>query len=87
MPNKAGLLHQIYDKISKNDNKELWISKIDSEYAYGQLELNEETSKCCVLAFFVEKLNGYYRLKERFCGSILWFGVYTNNLSSRIEKL
>ena len=68
MPNMEDLLNRISAKISQDENKELWISKIDLEYAYGQLELDEETSKHCVFSLIGGKLNGYYKFKKGFYG-------------------
>ena len=39
------------------------ISKIDLDYAYGQMKLSKETSRQCVLAIIGGKFNGYYRFK------------------------
>ena len=48
MPDMEDLINGISTEITSNENAELWISKIDLDYAYSQLELDEETSKHCV---------------------------------------
>ena len=43
-------------------------SKIDLDYAYGQMKLSEETSRQCVLAIAGGNFSGYYRFKKGFYG-------------------
>ena len=68
MPNMEDLINRISTEISKNDEDELWISKIDLDYAYGQLELDEETKKHCVFALIGGKVTGFYRFLKGFYG-------------------
>ena len=68
MPNMEELLNQISNKITDDRTKPLWISKIDLDYAYGQLKLSEDTSRHCVFAITGGKFNGYYRFKKGFYG-------------------
>ena len=63
MPNMEELLNQIRDR-----TKELMISKIDLDYAYGQKKLSKETSRQCVFAIFGGKFSGYYRFEKVFYG-------------------
>ena len=44
------------------------MSKIDLDYAYGQMKLSEETSRQCVFAIIGAKFSGYYRFKKGFYG-------------------
>ena len=39
------------------------ISKIDLDYAYGQMKLSEETSRQCLFAKTGAKFIGYYRFE------------------------
>ena len=48
--------------------KELRMSKIDLDYAYGQMMLSEETSRQCVFAITGGNFSGYYRFKRGFYG-------------------
>ena len=50
MPNMEELLNQISVAITKDRTKKLMISKIDLDYAYGQMMLSEETSRQCIFA-------------------------------------
>ena len=62
------LLNQISVEITTDRTKELNISKIDLDYAYGQMKLSKETSRQCVFALTGGKFSGYYRFKKRFYG-------------------
>ena len=57
MPNMEDLVKQIYAELSKNDHDPIWISVINLNYAYGQMNLASETSKHCNFAMTGEKIN------------------------------
>ena len=50
MPNMEELLNQISVEITRDRTAQLFMSKIDLDYAYGQRKLSEETSRQCVFA-------------------------------------
>ena len=60
MPNMKELLNHISVEKTKDRTKELKISKIYLDYAYGQMMLSEETSRQCVFTITREILSGYY---------------------------
>ena len=62
------LLKQILVEITRDRRKELLMSKIDLDYAYGQMKLSKETSRQCVFAITGGKFNGYYRFKKGLYG-------------------
>ena len=62
------LQNQISVEITKDRTKELRISKIDLDYAYGQMMLFEETSRQCAFAITGENFSGYYRFIKGFYG-------------------
>ena len=68
MPNMEELLNQISVEITKDRTKKLMMSKIDVDYAYGQMMLSEETSRQCVFAITGANFSGYYRFKKGFYG-------------------
>ena len=68
MPNMEELLNQISVEITKDRTKELMMSKIDLDYAYGQMKLSKKTSRQCVFAITGGKFSGYYRFKKGFYG-------------------
>ena len=67
MPKMEELLNQISEEITRDDRTlQLFMSKIDLDYAYGQMKLSEETSRQCVFALTGGKFSGYYRFKKGF---------------------
>ena len=62
------LLNQISVGITRDRTMQLFISKLDLDYAYGQKKLSEETSRQCVFALTGGTFSGYYRFKKRFYG-------------------
>ena len=65
MPNMEDLLNQISVEITRDRTMQLFISKIDLDYAYGQMKLSEEINRQCVFALTGGKLSGYYRFKKK----------------------
>ena len=68
MPNMEDLLNQISVEIARDRTTQLFLSKIDLDYAYGQMKLSEETSRQCVFALTGGNFSGYYRFKKGFYG-------------------
>ena len=67
MPNMEKLIRKISAKITKN-NGEIWMSKIDLDYAYGQAKLSPEASRHCVFSIIGGDFTGLYRFKKGFYG-------------------
>ena len=68
MPNMQQLLNPISVEITHDRTMQLFISKIDFDYPYGQMKLSEETRRQCVFALTGGKFSGYYRFKKGFYG-------------------
>ena len=68
MSNMKELPNQITTESKRVQNEPLWKSKIDFEYAYGQMKLSNETSKHYNFAKTGGNLDGYYRFKKYFYG-------------------
>ena len=68
IPNIEELLNQISVEVTRDRTMQLFISKIDLDYAYCQMKLSEETSRqCeCVFALTGGKFSGYYRFKKNY---------------------
>ena len=60
------LLNRNSVEITRDRTKDLKMSKIDLDYAYGRMELSKETSRQCVFAITGGKSSGYYRFKKGF---------------------
>ena len=67
-PHMPGLLNRISVEITLDRIAKLFISKIDLDYAYGQMKLSDETSRQCVFALTGGNFSGYYRFKKGFYG-------------------
>ena len=67
MPNMEELISKISAEITKN-NGEIWMSKIDFDYAYGQAKLSREAARHCVFSIIGGNFTGHYRLKKSFYG-------------------
>ena len=61
------LISKISAKIT-NGEGEIWMSKIDLDYAYGQAKLAKEAAKHCVFSFIGGDFTGHYRFKKGFYG-------------------
>ena len=68
MLNMEEQLNQISVEITRDRTMQLFMSKIDQDYAYGQMKLSEETSRHCVFALTGGKFSGYYIFKKGFYG-------------------
>ena len=69
MPNMEELISKILAKITESDG-EIWMSKINLDYAYGQAKLSKKASKHCVFSIIAGTFSGHYRSKKGFYG--LW---------------
>ena len=67
MPNLEELISKISAEITKS-NGELWMSKIDLDYAYGQAKLSREATRHCVFPIIGGDFTGHYRFKKGFYG-------------------
>ena len=68
LPNMEELLNQISVEITRDWTVQSFLSKIDLDYAYGQMKLSEELSRQCFFAITGGNCSGYYRFKKGFYG-------------------
>ena len=68
MPNMEELNSRISRKIADGPADEVWISKYDLDYAYGQLILSREARNLCIFAVTGGNFTGYYRFLKGFYG-------------------
>ena len=68
LPLVAELLDRVSLKISKNKTSPLHVSTKDLDYAFGQIELHQNTSQHCVAAIVGGQATGHYRFKKGFYG-------------------
>ena len=65
MPNVEELISKISAEITRSSG-EIWMSKIDLDYAYGQTKLTVEAAKHCVFSIIGGDFTGHYRIKKDF---------------------
>ena len=85
MPSMEELLNQISVEISRDRTLQLFMSKIDLDYAYEQMKLSEETSRQCVFAIIGAKFSGYYRLKKEFYGLVDIPTIFQEKIDRTLE--
>ena len=61
MPNMEELISRMSRKISEEKEGEIHITKLDFDYAYGQLRLDEQTRNLCIFTVTGGEFTGYYR--------------------------
>ena len=64
MANMEELLNQMSVEITRDRTAQLFISKMDLDYAYGQMKISKGTSRQCVFAITVAKFSGYFQFKK-----------------------
>ena len=67
-PNMEELRSRISRKISEVEDGEIVAMKLDFDYAYGQIKLNEETRDLCIFTVTGGEFTGYYHFLKRFYG-------------------
>ena len=85
MPNMENLLNQISVEITRDRTVQLFLSKIDLDYAYGQMKLSEETSRQCVFALTGGNFSGYYRFKKGVYGLADIPTIFQEKIDRKLE--
>ena len=65
MPNMEELISKTSAEITKS-NGEIWMLKIDLDYAYGQAKLSKEAAKYCVFSIIGGDFTSHYRFKNTY---------------------
>ena len=68
MPNMEKLISRRSRKISEEKEGEIHITKLDFDYAYGQLRLDEQRRKLCIFTVTGGEFTGYYRFLKGLYG-------------------
>ena len=61
MPNIEELLSRTSSKKSEEKEGEIWITKLDFDYANGQPKLDEDTKNLCIFTVTGGEFTGYNR--------------------------
>ena len=68
MPNMEELISRISRKISEGKEGEILATKLDFDYAYDKIKLDENTKNLCIFTVTGGDFTGYYRLLKGFYG-------------------
>ena len=68
MPNMEELISRISRKISEGEDGEILATKLDFDYAYGQIKLDDDTKNLCIFTVTGGNFTGYYRFLKGFYG-------------------
>ena len=86
MPNMEELISRISRKIADGPADEIWISKFDLNYAYGQLLLSREARNLCIFAVTGGNFTGYYRFLKGFYGLADIPTIFQEQLDQTLEN-
>ena len=67
-PNKEELKSRISRKISEGANGEILATKLDFDYAYGQIRLDDDTKNLSIFTVTRGDFTGYYHFLKGFYG-------------------
>ena len=79
------LLNQIQVENTQDLAVQLFISKIDPDHAYGQMNLSDETSRQCVFALTGGNFRGYYWFKKGFYGLADFPTIFQEKIDRTLE--
>ncbi len=85
MPNLDDLRDRASIRASKDREMPFWVSTIDLDYAFGQVELDEETAKHCVIAIVDGDSNGHCKYNRGFYGLADMPVVFQDKLDRVLE--
>ena len=80
------LISKISRKIADGEANEIWISKFDLDYAYGQLPLSKNAIDLCIFAITGGNFTGYYRFLKGFYGLADLPTIFPENIDKTLEN-
>ena len=87
MPNMEDLLNQISVEITRDRTVQLFLSKIDLDYKYGQMKLSEETSRQYVFALTEGTSADIIDSKKGFTDSPIYPPYSKRKSTEQIDRL
>ena len=79
------MISRISRKISEEKEGEIHITKLDFDYAYGQLRLDEQTRNLCIFTVTGGDFTGYYRILKGFYGLADIPTIFQERQNTRIQ--
>ena len=85
MPNVENLMDMIAEKMNENEG-EVWFTTLDLRYAYGQIQLEEETARQCNFKIIGGEATGTYRYVNGFYGLTVMPTEFQRVIDKVLEK-
>ena len=85
MPNMEDLISKISRKISEEKEGEIHITKLEFDYAYGPLRLDEQTRNLCIFTVTGGEFTGYYSFLKRFYGLVDIPTIFQERIDKTLE--
>ena len=85
MPNMEELNSRISKKISEEKKGETLATKLEFDYAYGQIKLDENTKNHCIFTVTGGDFTGYYRFLEGFYGLADMPTIFQERIDTTLE--
>ena len=86
MTDMEELISRVARKVADGPAVQIWISKFDLDYAYGQLLLSRDARNFCILAVTAGNFTGYYRFLKGFYGSTDIPTVFQEKIDQTLEN-
>ena len=86
MPNMEELKSRITRKIADGATDQIWKSKFNLDYAYGQLQLSKRAMDLCIFAITGGNFTGYYRFLKEFYGLADIPTIFQEKIDQTLEK-
>ena len=83
--NMEELISRISRKISDEKEGEIWLTKLDFDYAYGQIKLDNEIQNLCLFTITGVEFTGYYRFLKGFYGLADIPSIFQERIDKTLE--
>ena len=85
MPNIEELISLISKKISEGEDGEVLATKLDFDYAYGQIKLDDDTKNLCIFTVTEGNFTGYCRFLKGFYGLADIPPIFQERIDTKLE--
>ena len=72
--------------VADGEADDIWISKFDLDYAYGQLPLSKNAMDLCIFAITGGNFTGYYRFLNSFYGLAYIPTIFQEKIDKTLEN-
>ena len=79
------LISRIARKISEREDSGILETKLDFDYAYGQIKLDEKTKNLCIFTSTGGEFTDHYRFLKGFCGLADFPTIFQEGIDTTLE--